>query len=64
MKIYINADTHRQTAIKAKENLVESADELDIEVVMDINQADIIFSIGGDGTFLKTARLSNKKPII
>ena len=64
MKIYINADTHRQTAIKAKENLVESADELDIEVVMDINQADIIFSIGGDGTFLKTARLSNQKPII
>lgn len=64
MKIYINADTHRQPAIKAKENLVESADELDIEVVMDINQADIIFSIGGDGTFLKTARLSNQKPII
>lgn len=63
MKIFINADSQREIAKKTKQKLIEYANELEIDVVDGISDADIIFSIGGDGTFLKTARLA-QKPII
>ena len=64
MRIFINIDDTNETAIKTKEDLIEIADELDIGTGDDIKKADIVFSIGGDGTFLRTARLSSGKPVI
>ena len=63
MKIFINADTYKEIAIKTRDDLIGKANDRDIEVADDISQADIVFSIGGDGTFLKTAKLTDK-PII
>lgn len=63
MKIFINADDYREIAKRTKLKLIEYANEFEIEVTDEISNADIIFSIGGDGTFLKTARLA-QKPII
>lgn len=63
MKIFINADTFKEIALKTKDDLMNHCEELDIEVVSDISEADILFSIGGDGTFLNTAKLTDK-PII
>ncbi len=63
MKIFISADCSREIAKKTKQKLTEYANELEIKVADEISDADIIFSIGGDGTFLKTARLT-QKPII
>ena len=64
MKIFINLDSNNQKSIETKEMLVELAGKFNMEMVEDIESCDIIFSIGGDGTFLKTARLSSQKPII
>jgi NAD+ kinase len=64
MKAFINADNFKEIALKTKDELTAYIEEHDIEIVSDISKADIIFSIGGDGTFLKTARLSCEKPII
>ena len=63
MKIFINADTFKEIALKTKDDLMNHCEELDIEVVSDISEADILFSIGGDGTFLNTAKMTDK-PII
>lgn len=63
MKIFINADDFKEIALKTKDDLIRYCEELDIEIASDISQADILFSIGGDGTFLNTAKLTNK-PII
>lgn len=63
MNIFINADNYKEIALKTEKELMIYANELDIAVVEDIGEADIIFSIGGDGTFLKTSRLTDK-PII
>lgn len=64
MKIFINNDPNNEKAIKTKEKLIKISKKFNIEIENDINSADIIFSIGGDGTFLKTARLSHQKPVI
>jgi NAD+ kinase len=64
MKIFANADSHNERAIKTKDELIKCLDDYSITNVDDITEADIIFSIGGDGTFLKTARMSSGKPII
>lgn len=64
MKIFINNDPNNEKAIKTKEKLIKISKNFNIEIENDINSADIIFSIGGDGTFLKTARLSHQKPVI
>ena len=63
MKIFINTDTYKKRAVKTEEELTQYCRKLDIEIAEDIEESDIVFSIGGDGTFLKTARLSSK-PII
>lgn len=64
MRIFINTDTYTDVAQATKRELVELARDYDIEIVEDSKSCDVIFSIGGDGTFLETARLSNQKPII
>lgn len=64
MKIYINADYARDIALTTKEKLIEISDEMKIDVAKNISDADIIISIGGDGTFLKSSKLSFGKPII
>lgn len=63
MKIFVNTDSFKQIAIETNEKLIEICLDYNIEIVEKIENADIIFSIGGDGTFIKTSKLSNK-PLI
>ena len=63
MKIFANTDTFKELAVNTRNELVGAADDLDIEVVQDICKADIVLSIGGDGTFLETSKITDK-PII
>ena len=63
MKIFANTDTFKELAINTRNELFGAADDLDIEVVQDIRKADIVLSIGGDGTFLETSKITDK-PII
>ncbi|MBE6509614.1 MAG: NAD(+)/NADH kinase [Methanobrevibacter sp.] len=63
MKIFINHDSNNKNAIETKERLKKIADNLNIAITNDIDECNIVFSIGGDGTFLKTSRLSDK-PIV
>ena len=64
MKIYIREDPLNENAGKTKESLVEISKELNIGIAYEINESDIVISVGGDGTFLETARLCQGKPII
>ena len=64
MKIFINTDQFKDIALKTREDLIRHVQKSNLEITQDIENADIIFSIGGDGTFLKSARLSDEKPII
>ncbi|WP_298501185.1 NAD(+)/NADH kinase [uncultured Methanobrevibacter sp.] len=64
MKIFINKDPIRNITTQVYDSTIEISKSLDIDVVDDIEKADIIISIGGDGTFLKSARLSSGKPIV
>lgn len=64
MKIFVNVDESKKVALNTKEKLIEISDELQIEIVNDINETDFVISIGGDGTFLKSARLSCGKAIV
>ena len=59
MKIFINADSFKEIALKTKDDLIRYCEELDIEIASDISEADILFSIGGDGTFLNTAKMTD-----
>ena len=64
MKIFINADKDNSKSLKTMERLVNISRELKIEIADEISECDMIISIGGDGTFLKSARLSCEKPVI
>lgn len=64
MKIYINCDEFKEIANTTKENVINECLKLDIKVEEKLENSDIIISIGGDGTFLKTARIADEKPII
>ena len=64
MKIFINVDTYKEVAIDTKRELENVCSSYDIEIVDNASEADMIFSIGGDGTFLESARLSNGIPVI
>lgn len=64
MKIYINEDDFNKNAVETKESLIQISKELNIEIVNEIDESDIVISIGGDGTLLETARLCKQKPII
>lgn len=64
MKIFISTDKRNSDSLKTKEKLTHISRELKIEVCEEISDCDLIISIGGDGTFLKSARLSCEKPVI
>ena len=64
MRIFINTDNRNSDSLKTEEKLIEICEDLKIEIAGEISECDLIMSIGGDGTFLKSARLSCKKPII
>lgn len=63
MKIFINADSFKKIALETKEEVTDISSGLGIEIADDIEDADIVISIGGDGTFLKTSGLTDK-PIV
>ena len=63
MRIFINEDRYNKKAIDAKKRLVKLCEKLDINVVFDVDSSEMVFSIGGDGTFLKSSKLS-ENPII
>jgi NAD+ kinase len=63
MKVFINSDNCNTDSVKTEEKLIEFSSKLNIEIVEEIAKADIIISIGGDGTFLKSSKLG-EKPII
>ena len=46
MKILINTDTYKKRAIKTEEELTQYCRKLDIEIAEDIEESDIVFSIG------------------
>ena len=64
MQIFIKKDEFKKISSSIYDKLLEISNEMGIDVTEDIENADIIISIGGDGTFLKTARLSDGKPIV
>lgn len=64
MKIFINRDDYGGIAIKTQMELIGYAKERSIEIVEDVESSDIVFSIGGDGTFLETAGIADGKPIV
>lgn len=64
MKILINIDKRNPNSSKTKEKLIKISQRLEIEITDEISECDLLISIGGDGTFLKSARLSCEKPII
>lgn len=64
MNIFVNCDKNNELSLEIQDRIMQISENLDLEVVDDINTSDIIISIGGDGTFLKTSRKSREKPII
>jgi NAD+ kinase len=64
MKIFVNVDKNKEFAISTKESLINACNELNITVCENASEADIICSIGGDGTFLESSRLSKGCPTI
>ncbi|MBR0472384.1 MAG: NAD(+)/NADH kinase [Methanosphaera sp.] len=64
MRIYINTDKNKELAIKTKKELIKACNELKITVTDNPQYADLICSIGGDGTFLSSSQLSKGCPII
>lgn len=63
MKIFINTNDS-DIAIETLNELIHISKKLGFETTDDISIADMVISIGGDGTFLKSSRKSNGKPII
>lgn len=64
MKIFINADKRNPVSLKTKDEVIKISGKLEIEITDEVSECDLIMSIGGDGTFLKSARLSCGKPLI
>lgn len=64
MKLIIYHDAYRKEASITKEKLIEISEDLKIKITDDIDDADMVISIGGDGTFLESARRSLGKPIL
>ncbi len=64
MEIYINIDNNKDIAIKTKEELIKLTNKLNLKIIDNVEDADIIFSIGGDGTFLESAKLSKKVKLL
>lgn len=64
MNIFVNCDKNNELSLEIQDRIMQISESMDLEIVNDINTTDIIISIGGDGTFLKTSRKSGEKPII
>lgn len=64
MKIFINIDKNKELALSTRDKLIDSCNELGIKIAEQPDQADVICSIGGDGTFLESSRLSKGCPTI
>lgn len=64
MKIFINTDNRNSKSLKTKDDLIRISHKLGVEVTPEISECDLVISIGGDGTFLKSARISHQKPVI
>ncbi|WP_407375087.1 NAD(+)/NADH kinase [Methanobrevibacter sp.] len=64
MNIFINFDEKNSDSLKTKKEVESILNNLNINITQDITQSDLIISIGGDGTFLKTAGMSDEKPIV
>ena len=64
MHIFINIDKNKELAVKTRYELKQACDNLGIIITDNPSSADIICSVGGDGTFLQSSRLSGGCPII
>ena len=64
MKIFINIDDNKELAVKTRKDFINACEDLDIDITDTPEEADIICSIGGDGTFLESSRLSNGSPTV
>lgn len=58
MKIFINIDKHNKKAIQTRKKLISICKKHDIKICDNPEEAKLICSIGGDGTFLKSSKLS------
>lgn len=64
MKVFINIDKNKELAVQTRDKLIDTCDVLGICVCENPDDADIICSIGGDGTFLESSRLSKGCPTV
>ena len=64
MKIYINIDNNNKRAVETKEKLTDLCLEYGIDISDNAGDAELICSVGGDGTFLKSSKLAFNKPIV
>ena len=64
MKIFIYTNFEKEITTKTKNKLISISKKLDFEITDEIANCDMIISIGGDGTFLKSSHKSHEKPII
>lgn len=64
MKIFIYTDFEKKITTNTKNKLISISKKLGLDIVDNISDCDIIISIGGDGTFLKSSHKSQEKPII
>lgn len=64
MKTFIYCDERNPDSLKTRKKAEIILKDLGANTADDISQADMIISIGGDGTFLKAAGMSDEKPIV
>ena len=64
MKIFLNSDKFSEKSLQVKNEIITMCKNMDLAPVSDVEKADVIISVGGDGTFLKSAGISKGKPII
>ncbi|MDO5860319.1 NAD(+)/NADH kinase [Methanobrevibacter sp.] len=64
MNIFINQDRLNEKSDNVKNQIHEISKDINITIVDEVDEADMIISVGGDGTFLKSSKLSTDKAII
>lgn len=64
MKIFINTDNYSDKSKETEDELKEVCNELGIAISENVRDCELICSIGGDGTFLKSSKLDFSKTII
>ena len=64
MKIFINVDKYNKKAVQTREKLISICEKHDIDICENPDESKLICSIGGDGTFLKSSKLSPGHPLI